>query len=48
MNCKIIVIDGFKRDAKKLLKKYASLKEEFLEATITDLRNIVALLQREK
>jgi mRNA-degrading endonuclease RelE of RelBE toxin-antitoxin system len=28
MNCKIIVIDDFKRDAKKLLKKYASLKEE--------------------
>jgi mRNA-degrading endonuclease RelE of RelBE toxin-antitoxin system len=28
MNCKIIVIDDFKKDAKKLLKKYASLKEE--------------------
>ncbi len=30
MNCKIIVIDDFKRDAKKLLKKYVSLKDELV------------------
>jgi mRNA-degrading endonuclease RelE of RelBE toxin-antitoxin system len=28
MNCRIIVVDDFKRDAKKLLKKYLSLKDE--------------------
>ncbi len=28
MNCKIIFIDDFKRDAKKLLKKFISLKDE--------------------
>lgn len=31
MNCKIIAIDDFKRDAKKLLKKYSSLKSELEE-----------------
>jgi len=31
MSCRIIVIDSFKRDAKRLVKKYASLKTE-LEA----------------
>lgn len=30
MSCKIIAVDGFRRDAKKLLKKYASLKEELI------------------
>lgn len=28
MSCKIVVIDGFKRDAKRLLKKYTSLKSD--------------------
>lgn len=28
MSCKIIVVDGFKRDAKRLIKKYNSLKVE--------------------
>ena len=28
MNCKIIVIEDFKKDAKRLVKKYHSLKEE--------------------
>lgn len=28
MSCRIIVIDNFKRDAKRLLKKYQSLKTE--------------------
>jgi mRNA-degrading endonuclease RelE of RelBE toxin-antitoxin system len=31
MNCRVIAIDGFKRDAKKLLKKYTSLKQELAE-----------------
>jgi mRNA-degrading endonuclease RelE of RelBE toxin-antitoxin system len=31
MNCKIIVTDTFKKDAKKLLKKYASMKVELSE-----------------
>jgi mRNA-degrading endonuclease RelE of RelBE toxin-antitoxin system len=31
MNCKIIVLDDFKRDAKKLLKKYISLKDELAQ-----------------
>lgn len=31
MNCKIIAVDGFKRDAKRLSKKYHSLKSD-LEA----------------
>jgi mRNA-degrading endonuclease RelE of RelBE toxin-antitoxin system len=31
MNYKTILIDEFKRDAKKLLKKYASLKNELVE-----------------
>ena len=31
MNCKIIAIDDFKRDAKRLLKKYISLKAELAE-----------------
>ena len=31
MNCKIILIDDFKRDAKKLLKKFVSLKDELAE-----------------
>lgn len=31
MNCKIIAVDEFKKDAKKLLKKYASLKQELEE-----------------
>jgi mRNA-degrading endonuclease RelE of RelBE toxin-antitoxin system len=30
MNCKIIVIDEFKKDVKKLLKKYHSLKDELI------------------
>ncbi len=30
MNCKIILVDDFKRDAKKLLKKFVSLKDELL------------------
>lgn len=28
MNCEVIAIDAFRKDAKKLLKKYASLKNE--------------------
>lgn len=31
MNCRIIAIDAFKRDAKKLLKKYLSLKNELTQ-----------------
>ena len=31
MNCKIIVLDGFKRDVKRLLKKYISLKSELTQ-----------------
>jgi mRNA-degrading endonuclease RelE of RelBE toxin-antitoxin system len=31
MNCKIIAIDDFSRDAKRLSKKYASLKGELKE-----------------
>jgi mRNA-degrading endonuclease RelE of RelBE toxin-antitoxin system len=31
MNCKIIAIEEFKRDAKKLLKKYVSLKNELAQ-----------------
>jgi mRNA-degrading endonuclease RelE of RelBE toxin-antitoxin system len=31
MNCKIIAIDDFNRDAKRLAKKYASLKGELKE-----------------
>jgi mRNA-degrading endonuclease RelE of RelBE toxin-antitoxin system len=31
MSCKIVVIDDFKRDAKKLVKKYVSLKTELAE-----------------
>jgi mRNA-degrading endonuclease RelE of RelBE toxin-antitoxin system len=31
MNCKIIAIDDFNRDAKRLAKKYASLKGELQE-----------------
>lgn len=31
MNCKIIVTENFKRDARKLLKKYRSLQGELLE-----------------
>ncbi len=38
MNCKIIAIDAFKKDAKKLLKKYVSLKDELaqLQAQLLD------------
>jgi hypothetical protein len=31
MNCKIIAIDDFRRDTKRLIKKYASLKSELIE-----------------
>jgi mRNA-degrading endonuclease RelE of RelBE toxin-antitoxin system len=31
MSCSIIVIDDFKRDARKLVKKYPSLKHELAE-----------------
>lgn len=31
MNCKIIVVDTFRKDAKRLLKKYTSLKTELIE-----------------
>lgn len=31
MNCRIIAIDNFKRDAKKLLKKHLSLKNELAQ-----------------
>ncbi|NUQ25827.1 MAG: hypothetical protein HUU34_17905 [Saprospiraceae bacterium] len=37
MNCKIIAIEEFKRDAKKLLKKYVSLKNELAQLQ-TDLQ----------
>ncbi len=39
MNCKIITIDEFKRDAKKLLKKYASLKTELAQLETELLQN---------
>lgn len=39
MNCKIIAIDDFKRDAKKLLKKYISLKEELVQLQAQLLEN---------
>lgn len=39
MNCKIILIDDFKRDAKKLLKKFASLKDELSELETQLLEN---------
>lgn len=41
MNCKIIAIDDFKRDARKLLKKYSSLKIE-----LTDLQEKLLLNPR--
>lgn len=39
MNCKVIALDNFKRDAKKLLKKYASLKEELTQLQLLLLSN---------
>ena len=39
MNCKIIAIDDFNRDAKRLSKKYASLKGELQELQATLLAN---------
>ncbi len=39
MNCKIVVIDDFKRDAKKLVKKYVSLKSELAELQAQLLEN---------
>ena len=39
MNCRIIAIDDFKRDAKKLLKKYASLKNELAQLEADLLQN---------
>ncbi len=39
MNCKIIAIDDFKRDAKKLLKKYVSLKDELAQLQAQLLEN---------
>lgn len=31
MNCRIIVVENFKREAKRLVKKYASLKDELFQ-----------------
>lgn len=31
MNCKVIVVENFRREAKRLIKKYASLKDELFE-----------------
>ena len=31
MNCKVIVVENFKREAKRLVKKYVSLKSELLQ-----------------
>ena len=39
MNCRIIAVDEFKKDAKKLLKKYASLKQELGELQNLLLKN---------
>jgi mRNA-degrading endonuclease RelE of RelBE toxin-antitoxin system len=39
MNCKVIAIDDFKRDAKKLLKKFASLKSELAQLETDLLQN---------
>lgn len=39
MNCKIIAIDDFKKDAKKLLKKYVSLKNELVQLQENLLKN---------
>ena len=39
MNYRIILVDKFKKEAKKLLKKYTSLKEELQELKIQLLEN---------
>lgn len=39
MNCRIIVLDDFKKDAKKLLKKYISLKNELTQLQTALLEN---------
>ena len=39
MSCKVIAIDDFKRDAKKLLKKFISLKSELIQLEADLLQN---------
>ena len=39
MNCKIIVVENFRREAKRLTKKYASLKDELTQLGEELLRN---------
>ena len=39
MNCKVIVVENFKREAKRLVKKYASLKDELRQLEKEILQN---------
>ena len=39
MNCKIIVVENFKRETKRLVRKYVSLKDELFQLEKELLRN---------
>ncbi|MCY7376470.1 MAG: hypothetical protein LH472_10930 [Pyrinomonadaceae bacterium] len=39
MNCRIVVVENFRREAKRLVKKFASLKDELFQPEKEILRN---------